>query len=205
MPSVDRKNSLLNLGHELKILNYLGPNANVIPQIGLIDIAGVPFALFEMVMTATLFDYSQDKRFYRVDVVKWIIKHLTSAISFLHSKNIIFNNLIKQSIYMREEENSYWVPVLADFSYACHADGAKLLTKQFQKIFAKTKHLPVPVLLGKQKPSFSSDIFSLGHMISHFASGFPNGSERLFVEHVAFILLNNKEQQLPQEHYDLIL
>ena len=31
MPSVDRKNSLLNLGHELKILNYLGPNANVIP------------------------------------------------------------------------------------------------------------------------------------------------------------------------------
>lgn len=197
--SSGRNNSLLILAHELKLLSYLGFHRNIVVQLGLTEIDGIPSSMFLKISETDLFQYSRIHRQFRLDQVKWMVKNLTSAIEFLHSKNVILNNLTEYSICIEQPES---VPVIVDFSCAYHVDGAKLLSERFQRRFAKTNHLPAEVLLGKRKPSFSSDIYSFGHLMSHFfARRVSDKKEKFIVENIALSLLNTDQDKFPQKHY----
>lgn len=200
------KNTLLILGHELKMLRYLGSHENIIKPIGLTESIETISSIFEHVATIDLVEYARMHPTYLFDQVKWIIKNLTSALQFIHSKSIILNNLVEQSILMRPT-HGYSVPVIIDFSCACHTVGVTCLTQYFQEKFSKTNHLPNEVLCGNRKPSFSSDIYSFGHLISTFASKMINrsgNSERCTVENIAFELLHSDHENFPDILYNLI-
>ena len=127
---------------------------------------------------------------------------LVSAVEFLHVKNILNLNLSEITIVSRHSFR--YEPVIIDFSCACHITSAKLLSQYFQEMFKSSAHLPRDVVEGKRVPSYNSDLYSIGVLISHFSGRLKYPEDQIAVDMVALKLLKNKGQTVPNFLYDFL-
>jgi len=210
--SILNKNVALVLGNELKILSFLGKHPNIVNPLALTEMDNSPAALYDISVYSNLkecFQNQYTKQHLTISQVIWIIRHLTSALEYLFIKGILHNNIIEESIFMQQCDIEYGVvPVLAEFSCACPATKAGYLTAYFQERFAVTKHLPPDVLNGKVLPSFKSDIFSFGKLVSNMANHLGDQTppkERLCLERIVHSLFANTSGKLPDKLFSFFM
>ena len=188
----------LILSHELQILTLITYHPSIIHPIGFTEVDLKPTAIFEDVPSTSLADF----RGFEVIHLKHVLKHLLSALEFIHSKKIILNFLTEQSVAKISWEE-FSIPMITDFSWACHEKGSVPLSLFFQSKFAETKHLPNRVLKGKLPPSFNSDIFSFGMLMSRLIKRIcqihTSAEEKAEIEHLIVKLLSNQKNHFPTE------
>ena len=187
----------LILSYELKILTLLTHHPSIIKPIGFTEIHNKPVAVYETVPSSSLAEF----RGFKVNHLKWVLRHLMSAMEFIHSKSIILNFLTEHSVN-RVKFDEFSIPVIVDFSWACHKNGVQVLPKYFREKSAQTNHLPSKVIEGKRPPSFSSDIYSFGILITSIMKRIwvhTPADHKTEIEHLSFKLLSNKRDYFPTE------
>ena len=186
-------NERLLLAHELKLLTHIGSHDSIVCPLGITEIENRPASLFKYVSRTDLESFGK----VEFKQLKWIVTNLSSALTFLQSKGIILNNLVEGSIFMKEPETYFSLPVIVDFSSACLESTAMHLNIHHREKFSKTNHLPIDVLNGKRKPSFSSDIYSFACLMANSGkrlSCYTPLDKRQLVEATSFKLKDSTRQ-----------
>ena len=201
LESARSKNSEMILGMELKILSYVGSHCSIIKFLGLTYVSGVASSVFETRNFMLLHNYSNALRLTKKQILL-IIRDVISATQFLHVRKVLHNNITIESILMSIGDNNNDRAILSDFTCACHIRDVNFLSKVFQTMFTKYRHLPHEVLQGDVKPSFGSDIYSifcLTTILSERLSQFTTDSEHMKLFNISKLLKLNKGHSFPKE------
>lgn len=104
--------------------------------------------------------------------------------------------------------DGYGIPILTDFSCACHISNLEILTLSFQERLSLSDHLPSDVVKGKVAPSFKSDIYSLGCLLSKMATKLHNDEVKHdveFINKIVTVLVNSSSGKLPEILFEFFL
>ena len=103
--------------------------------------------------------------FFKANVYHYLYQ-LTDAICYLHSKNVIHNDIKSDNVLVVEESGPAveYAPVLIDFGKAKYAAATKIkkLSERGKKFYRKHHpHIAPEVIDGTHRPSVKSDVFFL--------------------------------------------
>lgn len=174
MPHQNSQSSILR--HEVMILSQLGEHKNIVKHYGLLsDNSGISGLILELypqsmaayVATATPAD--DNSPFVGLQLwLNWTVQ-LCQALSFLQANKIVHCDLKTDNILLSESNTA----VIADFSSShttdelATTDSAHLSTTAFSFEFSAPELLANPDLV----PNFSTDLYSLGLIMLHVATG----------------------------------
>ena len=155
------------LCYESKVLSLIGSHTNIIPQVGVLVSDQNPMLVLGNVSNVSLSDYLKKNSFFPVAfLLNHFLTGLSNGLLHIHSKSILHNNLSISTIFMKST-TYFSVPVLTDFSFACRVSATKCFTIKQCDLLKGYHHLPKEVNSGKCPPSFQSDVYSYGVILSH--------------------------------------
>jgi serine/threonine protein kinase len=105
-----------------------------------------------------------------VAVTEWaqVYTEIADAISYVHSKGFLHNDIQSDNVIITNNSSSSYHPVLIDFGKCRKLENAKLykLTKEEQKTYRfKHWHIAPELVRGTHKQSIASDVYSFGVML----------------------------------------
>lgn len=179
MPLHQQEYSLSQLRHEAMILSHIGCHPNIIRSYGLLK-NGVGLVLD--LQDQTMVDYIANLAHHPDDNtcvpvvgklmwLQWTLR-LCSALDFLKTKNVVHCDLKTDNILVSNPSSAHPNVIIADFSSAhtvdeLTRDSLHISNTAFSFEFCAPELLSNPDLA----PSFSTDLYSLGLILLHVATG----------------------------------
>lgn len=154
------------LSVEARIARLLSHHDNIVDYHGILLHENTCFLIQTFESNYLLKDFFLHKKGMDLMVLSSILRGVCAAITHMHSKGIINNNIRHDNIALRCNSMFYF-PVILSLSLSCRADSSKPLTVQQQIRYEESRHLPPRVLNGFEGPSFASDRYGFGFVIGN--------------------------------------
>jgi serine/threonine protein kinase len=171
----------------LRQLNH--KNIVQVYNFGIDDITNVPYIVLEYLKGDLLYDlpiYKMHK-----SILKRMFFDMLSALDFIHSKNIIHADITPNNIMISNNNEVK----LFDFGIARYKESNGNISIDYNKLKAYNPMYSSPKVLNKEKPSFSSDKFSLACVFYEMFTGelpFKESSKELITLPLTFFNISKK-------------
>jgi serine/threonine-protein kinase len=147
--------NLIRFQNEARISSALNhPNIVKIYDYGEID--NLPFIAYEFIKDQTLRDVLDFKRYLSVPEACSVMLEILEGVNYIHSRNVIHRDLKPLNIFYGADGSVK----ISDFGISVIV-GSKMNVNENAKIMGTAQYL-APELIRGGKPSFQSDIYSLG-------------------------------------------
>lgn len=157
---------IIVLSVEARIASLLPNHPNIVNYHGLLSLNNTSFLVQSRESNYLLKDFFMQQKSSDPWVFSSILRGICNAITFMHKKGVLNNNIRHDNIALWHTSMNY-SPVILSLSLACRADSSKQLTITQQVRYEGLIRLPPRVLKGFEAPSYASDRYSMAFIIGN--------------------------------------
>lgn len=125
---------------------------------------GLPYVVMELIDGETVGDAVVSRCFLPLKQSFTILEKMVDALSYIHSKGIVHQNITPQNILLKGDD----FPILSSFDLASSKESEPI---PFEFLCMKDLEFLSPELLGGKKTDFRTDIWSLGVTFYYMLTG----------------------------------